>query len=123
MMLRRCTPGSRHAGLTAIYTTRKTGRRSGKRSGASRSRKQNTMDWVIPESSRRSGIRRVTLTAHVESMQLNLADLVAFRPHQVRAMQSAGYLEREATMSDMFKIPITQYWLYDCWIDADGNPC
>ena len=26
-------------------------------------------------------------------------------------------------MSDLFKIPVTQYWLYDCWIDTDGNPC
>ena len=26
-------------------------------------------------------------------------------------------------MSDLFKIPVTQYWLHDCWIDSDGNPC
>jgi hypothetical protein len=26
-------------------------------------------------------------------------------------------------MSDLFKVPITQYWLYDCWLDGDGNPC
>ena len=26
-------------------------------------------------------------------------------------------------MSDLFKIQITQYWVYDCWIDAAGNPC
>ena len=26
-------------------------------------------------------------------------------------------------MSDLFKVPVTQYWLYDCWIDADGNAC
>ena len=26
-------------------------------------------------------------------------------------------------MSDLFKVPITQYWLYDCWLGADGKPC
>jgi hypothetical protein len=26
-------------------------------------------------------------------------------------------------MSDLFKIPVTQYWLHDCWIDPAGNPC
>ncbi len=26
-------------------------------------------------------------------------------------------------MADLFKIPVTQYWLYNCWLDADGNPC
>lgn len=26
-------------------------------------------------------------------------------------------------MSDLFKVPMTRYWLYDCWIDPAGNPC
>jgi hypothetical protein len=26
-------------------------------------------------------------------------------------------------MSDLFRIPVTQYWLHDCWIDAGSNPC
>jgi integrase len=26
-------------------------------------------------------------------------------------------------MSTLFKITITQYWLRNCWIDAEGNPC
>src|SRR5262245_38284128 len=25
--------------------------------------------------------------------------------------------------SSLFKITVTQYWVYDCWIDVDGRPC
>ena len=25
--------------------------------------------------------------------------------------------------SSLFKITVVQHWLYNCWIDADGNPC
>jgi hypothetical protein len=25
--------------------------------------------------------------------------------------------------STLFKITVVQYWLHDCWIDAEGRPC
>jgi hypothetical protein len=25
--------------------------------------------------------------------------------------------------SNLFKITVVQHWLYDCWIDAEGQPC
>src|ERR1700689_5459572 len=26
-------------------------------------------------------------------------------------------------MSDLFKVPVIEYWLENAWIDADGTPC
>src|SRR5262245_36180308 len=25
--------------------------------------------------------------------------------------------------SSLFKVTVVQHWLYDCWIDAEGQPC
>jgi integrase/recombinase XerD len=59
-----------------------------------------------------------------ESAKAGRIVMQAMRPERSGNATEAWGKKNEDTMaSNLFKISLVEYWVYDCWIDAEGQPC
>src|SRR5262245_51041254 len=48
---------------------------------------------------------------------------VLVTPTEKRVTGPASSQKGARLMPSVFKVTVTQYWLYDCWLGPDGQPC